>query len=105
MLLEYRIPALPALVATFDYQFSSCRPANDANTEEAAGYQLFDVGGRYLSKFGEFPVTWRLNVNNVTDRKYWSTIAPSNLTGTNTGNLLAHFGSPRTVWASMTVNF
>ena len=27
MLFEYRIPALPALVATFDYQFSSRRPA------------------------------------------------------------------------------
>jgi iron complex outermembrane receptor protein len=105
MLFEYRIPALPAFVATFNYQFSGPRPANDTNTQEAAGYQLFDVGGRYLSKLGEFPVTWRLNVNNVTDRKYWSTIAPSNLTGTNAGNLLAHFGSPRTVWASMTVDF
>ena len=105
VLLEYRIPAIAGLVATFDYQFSSRRPANDTNTQEAAGYNLFDIGGRYTSKIGDFPVTWRLAVNNVTDRNYWSTIAPSNLTGTNTGNLLAHFGSPRTVLASMTMNF
>ena len=32
-------------------------------------------------------------MNNVTDKHYWSTVAPSNLTGANTGNLLAHLGS------------
>ena len=51
------------------------------------------------------PVTWRFAVNNVTNRQYWSTIAPSNLTGANTGNLLAHLGSPRTVLASVSVDF
>jgi iron complex outermembrane receptor protein len=50
-------------------------------------------------------VTWRLAVDNVTDRSYWSTVAPSNLTGANTGNLLAHFGTPRTVLAAVSVDF
>jgi iron complex outermembrane receptor protein len=50
-------------------------------------------------------VTWRLAVDNLTDRNYWSTIAPSNLTGANTGNLLAHFGTPRTVLAAVSVDF
>jgi outer membrane receptor protein involved in Fe transport len=44
-------------------------------------------------------------VNNVTDKSYWSTIAPSNLTGTNTGNLVAHLGAPRTVLASASFDF
>lgn len=64
-----------------------------------AGYDLFDVGVRYVAR----RVTLRLGVDNPTDRHYWSTIAPSNLTGTNIGSLIAHLGAPRTVLASVTV--
>ncbi len=63
------------------------------------------MGARYGANLWGKPVSLRLAVNNVTDRHYWSTVAPSNITGTNTGNLLAHLGSPRTVLASMTVDF
>jgi iron complex outermembrane receptor protein len=104
-LLEYTIPRLPSLVVSFNYQFSSRRPANDTNTQFAPGYDLFDIGARFTSRIGQSAVTWRLAVNNLTNEQYWSTIAPSNLTGANTGNLLAHLGSPRTVLASMTVAF
>jgi iron complex outermembrane recepter protein len=104
MLFEYKIPGLAGLVATLDYQFSGTRAANDTNSYFAPGYNLFDLGARYTSNFWSKPVTWRLAVDNVTDRHYWSTIAPSNLTGANTGNLLAHFGSPRMLLASVSVN-
>ena len=104
-LFEYQIAAVPGLVATLNYQFSGRRAANDTNSQYAPGYSLFDVGARYgVSLMGK-AVSLRLAVNNVTDRHYWSTIAPSNLTGTNTGNLLAHVGSPRTVLASASVDF
>jgi iron complex outermembrane receptor protein len=105
MLLEYHVPQLPGLVATFDYQFSGPRPGDDINQFEAAGYNLVDVGGRYTLKMWGTPVAWRLAVDNVTDRHYWSTIGPSNLTGANTGNLVAHVGAPRTLQASVTVKF
>ena len=59
---------------------------------------------RYTSKIGPAPVTWRLAVDNITDRNYWSTVAPSNLTGANTGSLVAHLGAPRTVLASVSVD-
>ena len=104
-LLEYQIPAVPGLIALFNYQFSGPRPGNDTNTLMVAGYNLFDLGARYTSSVASLPVTWRLTVDNIADRRYWSTIGPSNLTGVNTGNLLAHFGSPRTVLASASVNF
>jgi iron complex outermembrane recepter protein len=103
MLFEYRIPGMSGLVATFDYQFSGTRAANDANSFFAPGYNLFDLGARYTSDIWSRPVTWRLAVDNVTDRRYWSTIGPSNLTGANTGNLLAHMGSPRMLLASVSV--
>jgi iron complex outermembrane recepter protein len=103
MLLEYRIPGIAGLVATFDYQFNGTREANDTNSFTVAGYNLFDLGARYTSNILGKPVTWRLAVDNVTDRHYWSTVAPSNLTGANTGNLIGHLGSPRTVLASVSV--
>jgi iron complex outermembrane receptor protein len=102
---EYSIPAVPGLVATFDWQFSGTRPANDTNSFFVAGYNLFDIGARYDSIVLNKKVTWRLAVDNVTDRSYWSTVAPSNLTGANTGNLIGHFGTPRTVLAAVSIDF
>jgi iron complex outermembrane receptor protein len=105
LLFEYPIPHLSGLVATFDYQFSGTRPANDTNSLIGPGYNLFDIGARYTTTLMAVQTTWRLAVNNITDRRYWSTIAPSNLTGTNTGNLLAHLGAPRSVLATVSFDF
>jgi iron complex outermembrane recepter protein len=102
---EYSIPAVPGLVATFDWQFSGTRPGNDTNSLFVAGYNLFDIGARYSSIILTKQVMWRLAVDNLTDRHYWSTVAPSNLTGANTGNLLAHFGTPRTLLAAVSIDF
>ncbi len=104
-LFEYQIPAAPGLVASVDWQFTGTRAGNDTNTFVVAGYNLFDLGVRYSQKLFTKLVTWRLAVDNVTDRDYWSTIGPSNLTGANTGNLLAHFGAPRTFLASASIDF
>jgi len=104
-LFEYHFPAIQGLVASFDWQFSGPRAANDTNSFFVAGYNLFDLGARYTSTVLTKNVTWRLAVDNVADEHYWSTVAPSNLTGANTGNLLAHFGSPRTVLASASIDF
>jgi iron complex outermembrane receptor protein len=104
-LFEYHFPAIQGLVASFDWQFSGPRAANDTNSFFVAGYNLFDVGARYTSTVLTKSVTWRLAVDNLADKHYWSTVAPSNLTGANTGSLLAHFGSPRTVLASASIDF
>lgn len=99
MLFEYKVPGVAGLTATFDYQFSTDRAGNDTNSFYVAGYNLFDIGARYLWK----NVTLRLAVDNITDRFYWSTVAPSNLTGANTGSLIGHLGEPRTVLASVSL--
>jgi iron complex outermembrane receptor protein len=104
-LFEYHYSTIPGLVTSFDWQFTGPRAGNDTNSFLVAGYNLFDVGARYTSAIGAKPVTWRLAVDNVANRYYWSTVAPSNLTGANTGTLLAHLGSPRTVLASVAVDF
>ena len=103
-LFEYAFPTIPGLVTSVDWQFSGPRVGNDTNSFTAAGYNLFDVGARYTSPLFAKAVTWRLAVDNVADRHYWSTVGPSNLTGANTGSLLAHLGSPRTLLASVSVD-
>lgn len=99
MLFEYQVPGVAGLIATFDYQFSTDRAGNDTNSFYVAGYNLFDIGARYRWN----NLTLRLAVDNVTDRFYWSTVAPSNLTGANTGSLIGHLGAPRTVLASVSL--
>ncbi len=105
VLFEYRMPGVEGLFANFDWQFSGKRPGNDIDSFSVDGYQLFDIGARYASKAWGKLVTWRVVVNNLADTHYWSTIAPSNITGANTGNLVAHLGSPRTVSASVAIDF
>jgi len=105
LLFEYQIPAVHGLVTSLDWQFSGPRAGNDSNSFLVAGYNLFDIGTRYTSSVWSKNVTWRLAVNNVADKYYWSTVGPSNLTGANTGNLLGHLGSPRTVLASASIDF
>ena len=104
-LFEYSIPTVPGLVATFDWQYSGPRAADDTNSFFVAGYNLFDLGARYTSSILTKKVTWRLSVDNIADKHYWSTVAPSNLTGANTGSLLAHFGTPRTLLAAVSFDF
>jgi iron complex outermembrane receptor protein len=103
-LFEYDIPGINGLVASFDYQFSTDRAGDDTNSLFVAGYNLFDLGARYTTRLFGKAATLRLSVDNLTDRHYWSTIAPSNLTGANTGNLVAHLGAPRTVLAGVSVD-
>lgn len=105
VLLEYAIPGLERLVATADYQFATSRAGNDTNTLTVAGYGTVDLGARYATDVGGKAVTLRLAVNNVLDRAYWSTVAPSNITGANAGNMVAHLGTPRTWLGSVALEF
>ena len=100
MLFEYAVPGISGLVTSFNYQLSGNRAGNDTNSLWVAGYNLFDIGVRYTTR----QLTFRLAVDNLTDRHYWSTVAPSNLTGANTGNLIGHLGSLRTLLASVTLS-
>ncbi len=105
VLFEYSVPGIEGLVASVDWQYSGKRAGNDTNSFYVDGYNLFDIGARYTTKMWGKNVVWRLAVDNLTDKHYWSTVAPSNITGANKGNLLAHLGLPRTVLASATIDF
>ena len=42
------------------------------NLEKMDTYILLDIGARYQVKHANIPVTLRLNVNNLTDKSYWT---------------------------------
>jgi iron complex outermembrane receptor protein len=105
VLAEYRVPVLTGTFFTFDWQHVGRRAIDDINSEYTLQYNTFDFGIKYSAKvFGKL-TTWRITANNATNVHYWSTLGPANITGTSTGNYLAHLGDPLLVTASMRFNF
>jgi len=105
LLAEYRVRSLTGAFATLNWQLVGRRPIDDANTADTPSYNVVDAGVRYAHPMMGAVATWRLNVNNIGDAHYWSTLGPGNITGTNVGSYTAHLGQPRTVAASMEVAF
>jgi iron complex outermembrane receptor protein len=105
VLLEYRLPGVPGMALSATWQHIGKRPANDTNSSFVDAAEVFNLGVSYASELMAHAVTWRLMANNVADKRYWSTVGPSNIAGTNRGNMVAHLGAPRTVSASVTMDF
>lgn len=105
LLFDYHLPALPGMALSANWQHIGKRPANDSNTSFAEAADVFNLGVSYASQLMAHAVTWRLMANNLADKRYWSTVGPSNIAGTNRGNMVAHLGAPRTASASVTMDF
>jgi iron complex outermembrane receptor protein len=104
VLLDYQLPAVPGLALSANWQHIGRRPANDTNTTFAAAADIFNAGVSYAGAVLGKAVTWRLMINNVADTRYWSTVGPANITGTNKGSMVAHIGAPRTAALSVSVD-
>jgi iron complex outermembrane recepter protein len=105
LLSEYRVPMIDGLVATGFWQFVGARPQDDENLHTTPGYTTFNFGLRYTRRFHGKEVTWRVASNNITNTRYYSTIEPGDITGTNASANTAHLGPPRTVAATMQMSF
>jgi iron complex outermembrane receptor protein len=105
VLAEYELPVRAATFVSINWQSVGRRPIDDINSAWTPAYDIVDLAARYTRVILGRPTTWRVGVNNVGDVRYWSTLGPGNITGTNVGSYTAHLGSPRTVAASMTVAF
>ena len=105
VLAEYRVPLLTGTFFTFDWQHVGRRAIDDINSAYTLQYNTFDFGIKYSTKvFGKL-TTWRITANNATNVHYWSTLGPASITGTSSGNYLAHLGDPLLITASMRFNF
>ncbi|MDD3483186.1 TonB-dependent siderophore receptor [Azovibrio restrictus] len=68
---EYTIPGFEKLTLNGGINYVGEFYGDNANTDRMPGYALLDLGLRYTLAAGEYPLTLRLNVNNVTDKRYW----------------------------------
>lgn len=90
---EYRIPGLAGLSVNGGWFYTGERAVNNANQAYIPGYSTFSLGARYFTRIAGKKTTWQVNVDNVTDKDYWSTA----------GNGLLGVGAPRTVRLGMRV--
>jgi len=104
-LFEYRMPWVEGLTLTLNVNHATKRAGDFANTYRVDGYTVADIGGRYQMRVHGCPVTFRLALDNATDRRYWANVSPSSQNGYNAaGSATGTLGAPRTVRASMQVD-
>ena len=88
---EYDIPQISGLTLTGGAYYTGRKYADEANTDILPSYTLYDTGLRYKTKIDEYPTTFNLNLQNLTDEVYWA----SNF----------ELGNPRTLALSMKMEF
>lgn len=68
---EYDLPVMQGLTLTGGISHTGKRFGNNTNTDQLPAYTLADIGARYVLNPSANPLTLRLNVNNLTDQRYW----------------------------------
>ncbi|PFG72586.1 iron complex outermembrane receptor protein [Pseudomonas poae] len=96
---DYSIPGVPGLALIGGVQYSASKYANREATVKVDDYAVFDVGGRYSTKVGDYATVLRLTVDNLFDKRYWRDV------GESAGDGYLFLGAPRTARLSATVNF
>lgn len=96
--LEWDLPFVPGLTLTGRVMHTGKQYVDIANALRLPDWTVFDMGARYVLAAGETPVTLRLTVDNVTDKRYWSSAYDSFAQA-----LLQ--GQPRTFKASISADF
>ncbi|MFH0133758.1 TonB-dependent siderophore receptor [Variovorax sp. VaC1] len=95
LFLDYRLTSVPGLSFNTGIYHVGNRPLDRANTMIVPAFTRWDLGAAYVTKvLGKASVV-RLSIENVTNRRYWSSV---NYGGVTQGN-------PRIVRLAMTTNF
>ncbi len=70
---EYTLPSMPSLTLIGGVSYTGSEWVDALNTISIPGVTLWDVGARYRTKWNGHDVIWRLKVNNITGKNYWTT--------------------------------
>jgi iron complex outermembrane receptor protein len=97
---EWDVPNVQGLTLTSRSLYSSSQYLDQSNNKEIDSWTRVDVGARYAFKVEEKNITLRANVENVADKRYWSSAGASD--DSEPGLTLA---TPRTYLLSATVDF
>ncbi|MDF3057050.1 MAG: TonB-dependent siderophore receptor [Rariglobus sp.] len=88
---EYDLGEPSGLILTGGLFYTGSQYVNNTNTDKIPDFLTGDLGFRYETRVSDLPLTFRLNVSNVTNENYW---LKSN-----------YVGAPRTVRVSTTLEF
>jgi iron complex outermembrane receptor protein len=97
---DYHPTYARGLAATLAVHAESRRAATNVNNSFADPYATFDLGARYTTGLLSHAATVRFQVINVSDTRYYSSIADGNIVGSPGANT-AYSGTPRTFQASI----
>ncbi|AUG08880.1 TonB-dependent receptor [Pseudomonas sp. S09G 359] len=97
---EWDVPTLEGLTLTSRGIYSSSQYLDTSNVKEIDAWNRIDVGARYAFKVDDKHITLRANVENVADKRYWSSAGASD--DSEPGLTLS---TPRTYLLSATVDF
>ena len=97
-LVEYTLPALPALKVNGQWQYAGKKAFQEDNRTFVPGYHVFNLGAQYGFKLAGVTTTARARVDNVFDRFYWRDVTPD------LGGYLLP-GAPRTFAVSAQFDF
>ncbi|MFK3798886.1 TonB-dependent siderophore receptor [Pseudomonas sp. NPDC088444] len=97
---EWDVPGVQGLTLTSRGMYSSSQYLDQANSKEIDAWERFDVGARYAFKVDQKDVTLRAAVENVADKRYWSSAGASD--DSEPGLTLS---TPRTWLLSATIGF
>jgi len=97
---EWDVPTIQGLTLTTRGIYSSSQYLDQSNTKQIDSWERFDVGARYGFKVDEKNITLRANIENVADKRYWSSAGASD--DSEPGLTLS---TPRTYLLSATVDF
>lgn len=94
---EYDLPFLDGATVGGRLIHTAAQYVNTGNTVEIPSWTRFDMSARYVTELYDYPVTFRANVENLTDNDYWETAS------TETSYMTV--GKPLTATFSLTADF
>lgn len=97
---EWDVPGLEGLTLSSRGLYSSSQYLDASNVKQIDAWTRLDVGARYGFKVDDKRITLRANVENVADKRYWSSAGASD--DSEPGLTLS---TPRTYLLSATIDF
>ncbi|PPC21438.1 TonB-dependent siderophore receptor [Acinetobacter baumannii] len=97
--LSYKVPSVEGLRLLSGMQYSSSKYANKEGAAKVGGYSVFNIGAAYKTNFAGHDTTFRFNIDNLFNKKYWRDV------GAFMGDDYLFLGNPRTAQFSTTFSF
>lgn len=102
----YDLPVLSGTDIHGGIHYMGQRMTDNQNRGQVSGYTTLDAGAAYKTRLFNTATTFRLDVTNLTNRRYWTNIVPGGLNGySGAGYASASVGEPRRVEVSMQLSF